>query len=186
MLSDSTDLTLLLSEVGKGNRTVINEIFPIVYNELRRIASKYLYQEYGERTMQTTELVHEAYLKIIGHNNVSLDNKAHFFGIAANAMRQLLVDFARKKSAVKRGENPTKISLLEGMVVYSDNDQKIIELDNALQKLSEVDERLSKIVELRFFGGLNITETAEVLNCSVSTVKREWGLARAWLYRELK
>lgn len=186
MNSSSKDLTLLLSEVSRGNKDVINEIFPIVYNELRKIASRYLYQEYAERTIQTTELVHEAYLKIIGGENVSLENKSHFFGIAANAMRQLLVDLARKKNAEKRGGgNLTKITLMEGKVIFNEFDDKILDLDEALKKLVLVDERLSKIVELRFFAGLNVEETANVLDCSVSTVKREWSLARAWLYREL-
>jgi RNA polymerase sigma-70 factor, ECF subfamily len=181
----SNDLTLLLSEVSKGNRTVINEIFPIVYNELKKIASAYLYKEYEGRTIQTTELVHEAYLKIMGGNNISIENRAHFFGIAANAMRQLLVDFARKRNAMKRGGNQTKISLIDGLIVIGEFDDKIIDLDTALEKLNKIDERLSKIVELRFFAGLNIEETAEVLDCSPTTVKREWGLARAWLLREI-
>ena len=185
MQSSPKDLTFLLAEVSQGNKNVINEIFPIVYNELRKIASSYLYHEYGERTIQTTELVHEAYLKIIGSQNIAIENKAHFFGIAANAMRQLLVDFARKRNAEKRGGNQTKFSLLEGVVIFGEDDEKILELDDALKKLAEVDDRLSKVVELRFFAGLNVEETANALNCSPATVKREWSLARAWLYREL-
>ncbi len=185
MQPSSNDLTLILAEISNGNKSVINEIFPIVYNELKKIASKYLFYEHGERTIETTELVHEAYLKLMGNESVSLENRAHFFGIAANAMRQLLVDFARKRNSLKRGGNHTKISLMEGLVVFSEHDDKIIELDSALEKLSAVDERLSKIVELRFFAGLNHEETAAVLNCSVATVKREWSLARAWLFREL-
>lgn len=185
MQSSPKDLTLLLSEVSRGNKTAINEIFPIVYNELRKIASKYLFREYGERTIQTTELVHEAYLKIIGGENISFENKSHFFGIAANAMRQLLVDLARKRNAEKRGGSHTRISLVDGLLISTEHDEKILELDDALKKLSEVDERLSKIVELRFFAGLNVEETANVLDCSASTVKREWSLARAWLFREL-
>jgi len=183
--SSPKDLTLLLSELSKGNKNVINEIFPIVYNELRKLASRYLYQEYGERTIQTTELVHEAYLKIIGSENIALENKSHFFGIAANAMRQLLVDFARKRNTEKRGGNQTKISLSEGAVIFGEYDEKILELDDAMKKLTGFDERLSKVVELRFFAGLNVDETANVLDCSPSTVKREWSLARAWLFREL-
>lgn len=185
MQSPQKDLTLLLAELSNGNKEVINEIFPVVYNELRKLASNYLYYEYGERTIQTTELVHEAYLKIIGGGNISPENKSHFFGIAANAMRQLLVDFARRRNAEKRGGNHTKISLLEGVVILSEYDEKILDLDEALNKLTEVDERLSKVVELRFFAGLNVEETANALNCSPATVKREWSLARAWLYREL-
>ena len=185
MQSSSNEITLILSELSKGNRSAINEIFPVVYNELKKIASKYLFYEHGERTIETTELVHEAYLKLMGKESVSLENRAHFFGIAANAMRQLLVDFARKRNSLKRGGNHTKISLLEGLIVFSEHDDKIIELNSALEKLSAVDERLSKIVELRFFAGLNHEEIASVLNCSIATVKREWSLARAWLFREL-
>ncbi len=184
--SSPNELTLLLSEVSKGNKTVINKIFPIVYNELRRIASRYLYEEYGERTLQTTELVHEAYLKIIGSENISLENRAHFFGIAANAMRQLLIDFARRRKAEKRGGNLTRISLVDGLIVVDEYDDKILELDSALNKLVKIDERLCKVVELRFFSGLNVDETAKVLECSPATIKREWSLAKAWLYKELK
>lgn len=179
------DLTLLLAEMNKGNRDVINEIFPIVYNELRKLASTYLYREYEERTIQTTELVHEAYLKIIGGENISPQNKSHFFGIAANAMRQLLVDFARKRNTEKRGGNRTKISLSEGALIFGEYNEKILDLDEALKRLAEFDERLSKVVELRFFAGLNVEEAAEVLSCSPATIKREWSLARAWLFREL-
>ncbi len=184
--SSPNELTLLLSEVSKGNKTVINKIFPIVYNELRRIASRYLYEEYGERTLQTTELVHEAYLKIIGSENISLENRAHFFGIAANAMRQLLIDFARRRKAEKRGGNLTRISLVDGLIVVDEYDDKILELDSALNKLVNIDERLCKVVELRFFSGLNVEETAKVLECSPATIKREWSLAKAWLFKELK
>jgi RNA polymerase sigma factor (TIGR02999 family) len=179
------DLTLLLSELNSGNKSVINKIFPVVYNELRKIASAYLYKEYNQRTIQTTELVHETYLKIIGSTNLSMQNRSHFFGIAANAMRQLLVDFARKRNSEKRGGNVTKVSLVDGKVVFGEFDDKILDLDEALKKLALVDERLSKIVELRFFAGLNVEETAQALECSPSTVKREWSLARAWLFREL-
>jgi RNA polymerase sigma factor (TIGR02999 family) len=184
--SSPNELTLLLEEASKGNKTVINKIFPIVYNELRKIASKYLYKEYGERTIQTTELVHEAYIKIMGGSNISLENRSHFFGIAANAMRQLLVDFSRKRNAEKRGgQNHTRISLVEGILIFNEYEDKILDIDNALKKLFKIDEGLSKIVELRFFAGLNIEETANVLGCSSSTVKREWNLAKAWLLREL-
>jgi RNA polymerase sigma factor (TIGR02999 family) len=181
----SKDLTLLLAELKKGNKDVINEIFPVVYNELRKLASNYLYHEYEERTIQTTELVHEAYLKIIGAESISPQNRSHFFGIDANAMLQLLVDFARKRNTEKRGGNMTKISLSEGAVIFGGYDEKILDLDEALKKLAEFDDRLSKVVEMRFFAGLNVEETANVLNCSPATVKREWSLARAWLFREL-
>lgn len=172
--------------MNSGNKDVINEIFGIVYKELKRIASKYLFEEYGERTIQTTELVHEAYIKIIGAENISIENRSHFFGIASNAMRQLLVDFARKKHAEKRGgNNNVRVTLVDGLEIYSENHLKIIELDDALKKLAIMDERLSKIVELRYFTGLNIEETAAAMDCSTATVKREWSLARAWLFKEM-
>jgi RNA polymerase sigma factor (TIGR02999 family) len=184
--SSPKELTLLFSEMNSGNKDVINEIFSIVYKELKKIASKYLYEEYGERTIETTELVHEAYIKIIGAENVSIENKSHFFGIASNAMRQLLVDFARKRNAEKRGwNNHARVTLVDGLEIYSDNDLKIIELDDALKKLALVDERLCKIVELRYFAGLNIDETAAAIDVSPATVKREWSLARAWLFKEM-
>ena len=177
--------TSLLINVSSGDKEALNRFLPMVYNELRRLASGYLRAEYGSRTIQTTELVHEAYIKLIGGQNISWQNKAHFFGIAANSMRQILVDLARKRKSQKRGGNQTKISLFEGLIIMDDSDDKLLALDEALKKLETLDERLSKVVELRYFSGLTINETAEVLNTSASTVKREWNLAKAWLYREL-
>ncbi len=175
----------LLTNVCSGNREALDEFLPLVYNELRRLASNYLRAEYGNRTIQTTELVHEAYIKLIGGQDISWQNKAHFFGIAANSMRQILVDLARKRKSLKRGGNQTKVSLFDDLVIMDESDEKLLALDEALKKLETLDERLCKIVELRYFSGLTIEETAEVLSTSSSTVKREWNLAKAWLYREL-
>jgi len=179
------DLTLLLSELSKGNKNVINEIFPVVYKELKKISSKYLNEEYRKNTMQTTELVHEAYIKLIGSKNITWQSKAHFFGIAAKTMRQILVDHARHRKALKRGGGDINITLGETSVIVNESDQ-IIALDDALQRLEKVEERTSKIVELRYFSGLSIEETAEVLSISPATVKRDWTFAKAWLYRELQ
>jgi len=164
---------------------VLVEILPLVYNELRRISSKYLREERRKHTFQTTELVHEAYLKLIGNENLSWKNRAHFFGIAARSMRQILVDHARKRKAVKRGSGETKLSLEEAATISSENDEEILALDNALNKLESLDERSGKVVEMRFFSGLTIEETAEALNISPSTAKRDWNFAKAWLYREI-
>jgi len=184
--SSQTDVTLLLNELQSGNKETINKILPIVYNELRKLASKYLDKEYGNRTIQTTELVHEAYLKLIGGSEVSWQNRAHFFGLAANSMRQILVDYARRRNARKRGEGKDNISLDDAPTVSVQMDDQILALDEALQKLETVDERSCKIVELRYFSGLTIEETAEFLEISPATTKRDWNFAKAWLYREMK
>lgn len=182
--NQENNATLLVS-VGQGDKEALNKFLPLVYNELRKLASNYLHAEYGNRTIQTTELVHEAYIKLIGGKNISWQNKAHFFGIAANSMRQILVDMARKRKSQKRGGNRTKISLFEDLIIMDDGDDKLLALDEAMKKLELLDEKLCKIVELRYFSGLTISETAEVLNTSASTIKREWNVAKAWLYREL-
>jgi len=185
MNNSEHNITRLLNDVNSGDQAAINQLLPVVYCELKIIASKYLSAEHGSRTIQTTDLVHEAYLKLIGSQKISWQNRAHFFGIAANSMRQILVDLARKRKAAKRGGDETKISLSEGIVVMDETDDKLIALDEALNKLAEFDQRLSKIVELRFFSGLTIEETSAVLNLSDSTIKREWNVAKAWLHREL-
>jgi RNA polymerase sigma factor (TIGR02999 family) len=181
-----TDITLLLDDFRNGRKEIINQLLPVVYKELRRLASRYLRKEYNNRTIQTTELVHEAYLKLAGSSDIAANNRAQFFGIAANSMRQILVDYARKKHAVKRGGDFARITLYEDIVLTEGDNDRIIAIDNALTKLGDIDERLCRIVELRFFSGLSIDETAEVMNISASTVKREWALAKAWLFRELE
>jgi RNA polymerase sigma factor (TIGR02999 family) len=186
MKTSNTEVTLLLNELQSGNRETINKILPIVYNELRKLASKYLSKEYSNRTIQTTELVHEAYLKLIGSTNISWQNRAHFFAIAANAMRQILVDNARKRNANKRGDRENKISLDEAPTISVQTDEQILSLDDALKKLQTVDERSCKIVELRYFSGLTIEETSEFLEISPATTKRDWNFAKAWLYREMQ
>jgi len=180
------NLTILLNELSEGNNLAIEQILPLVYDELRKISSKYLKDEYRNHTFQTTELVHEAYLKLIGNQKISWQSRAHFFGIAAKTMRQILVDYARKRKAQKRGKGKTKLSLDDAQFVAGESDEQILALDEALKKLENVEERSSKIVELRYFSGLTIEETAELLNISAATVKRDWQFAKAWLYREIQ
>ena len=180
------NITLMLNELSNGNTVVIDKILPLVCDELRRISSKYLSDEYRQHTFQTTELVHEAYLKLVGNQQISWESRAHFFGIAAKTMRQILIDYARKRKAQKRGSGKTKISLDDAQLVTGESEDQILALDEALTKLETVEKRLSKIVELRYFSGLTIKETAELLNISAATVKRDWQFAKTWLYREIQ
>lgn len=179
------NITLLLESCSNGNKNAVNELLPIVYNELRKISSKYLHDEYRNHTLQTTELVHEAYIKLVGGQEINWQNRAHFFGIAANSMRQILVDYARKRNSQKRGEGKTHVSLDDAEDMIFSSEEDIIALDEALKKLEAIEERSSKIVELRYFSGLTIEETANVLNISPATAKRDWNFAKAWLYREI-
>jgi RNA polymerase sigma factor (TIGR02999 family) len=180
------NITLMLNDLSNGNTIVIEQILPLVYDELRKISSKYLSDEYRKHTFQTTELVHEAYIKLIGNQSISWQSRAHFFGIAARTMRQILVDYARKRKSLKRGSGKTEFSLDDTQIVAGESDEQILALDEALKKLENVEERSSKIVELRYFSGLTIDETAKLLNISAATVKREWQFAKAWLYREIQ
>ncbi|QQS35949.1 MAG: sigma-70 family RNA polymerase sigma factor [Ignavibacteriales bacterium] len=185
MQNSQIHITKLLNDYSNGNKLVLAEILPLVYNELRRISSKYLREEHRNHTLQTTELVHEAYLKLIGDENISWESRAHFFGIAAQSMRQILVDHARKRNSKKRGDGEQKISLDDSPTLLVESDEQIIALDDALKKLEAIDSRSGKIVEMRFFSGLSIEETAKALNISTSTAKRDWNFAKAWLYREI-
>lgn len=180
------NITLLLEDCIKGKKGAVDELLPHVYNELKKISSKYLHDEYRNHTLQTTELVHEAYIKLVGNQNISYENRAHFFGIAAKSMRQILVDYARKRNALKRGSGEIKLSIDEVPVMSEISDEKILALDSALIKLENVEERYIRIVELRYFSGLSIEETAEVLQVSPGTIKRDWSFAKAWLYREIQ
>jgi RNA polymerase sigma factor (TIGR02999 family) len=180
------NITQLLNEISEGNNIAIEQVLPIVYDELHRISSKYLSAEYRRHTLQTTELVHEAYLKLVGNLEISWESRAHFFGIAAQSMRQILVDYARSRKSQKRGEGKTNFSLDDAPIVSNETDEQILALDEALTRLKSVEERSSKIVELRYFSGLTIDETAEILNLSPATVKRDWNFAKAWLYREIQ
>jgi RNA polymerase sigma factor (TIGR02999 family) len=178
------DITRLLHQLRGGGSSALEQLLPLVYEELRRLASIYLQKEYGHRTIQTTELVHEAYLRLAG-SDVSWENRAHFFGIAAHSMRQILVAQARTRNAEKRGGGFTRVSLAEDILVSDPTDDRLLALDDALTRLAAFDERLSRIIELRFFAGLSIEETAEALRFSPATIKREWIIAKAWLHREI-
>ena len=180
------NITQLLQELHSENSDAIESLTPILYDELRILAAKYLRGEYGKRTIQTTELVHEAYLKLIGGENLTLENRRDFFCIAANSMRQILVDNARKRNALKRGGGVTKIYLDEAPAISAEINDEILALDEALARLAAFDKRLCRVVELKYFSGLKIEEIAEALSISPTTVKRDWNIAKAWLYRELK
>lgn len=180
-----SEITKLLADYTNGNREVLDELLPLVYNELRRLAHSYLTREREGLTLQTTALVHEAYLKLIDQHSVDFRNRAQFFALSAQAMRRILLDNARRHTAEKRG-NGNKISLEDSAELPIDANENLLALDMALQELEKFDAQQAKIIELRYFGGLTIEETAEVLKISPATVKREWTLARAWLYEKVK
>ena len=179
------DVTGLLVNWSNGDQQALEELMPLVYGELRRLAKAYLRRERSDHTLQSTALVNEAFLRLVNQRNVQWKNRAHFFGIAAQLIRRILVDHARAHQADKRGAGAFKLSLDEAIGVPEKQDLDLVALDDALQKLSELDPQQGRIVELRFFAGLSIEETGEVLGVSPATVKREWSTARAWLYREL-
>jgi len=178
------EVTKLLDKYRSGNREVLDELLPLVYNELRRLAHSYLTRERQDITLQTTALVHEAYLKLIDQHSVNFQNRAQFFALSATAMRRILLDNARKHISAKRGKG-AKVSLEDAAEISVDVNEQLIELDSALQELEVFDAQQAKIIELRYFGGLKIEETAEVLKISPATVKREWTIARAWLYQRM-
>lgn len=185
MPTDFDNVTQLLIDWSSGNQQALEELLPLIYNELRHLAHNFLYRERRGHTLQTTALVHEAYLKLIDQKDARWQNRAHFFAIAAQAMRRILIDSARRHTAEKRGGPQEKISLDEAPDLSLEPDKNLIALDEALTRLHEIDPQQSRIVELRYFGGLTIEETAEVTKISTATVKREWTMARAWLHQEL-
>ncbi len=187
MAENTPDITELLQDWSAGQREALDAIVPLVYDELRRQAHHYLRRERREHTLQTTALVNEAYLKLVEQNRVVWQNRAHFFGIAANLMRRILVDHAKTKHRVKRGGSTENLPLEEAFYVAAaeDNEVDLLSLDKALNELAEIDEQQARIVELRYFSGLSIAETAEVMRISAATVKRDWQMAKAWLHHEL-
>jgi RNA polymerase sigma factor (TIGR02999 family) len=178
-------LTRLLIGWSDGNKEALDELMPLVYDELRRLAAAYLRRERPDHTLQSGALVSEAYLRLIDQSRVRWKNRAHFFGVAAQMMRRILVDHARNRVAMKRGAGATLISINDAIVGKDMQNLDLIALDDALTKLAGFDEQQSKIVELRFFGELSIEETAEVLGISPATVKRDWAVAKAWLFRQM-
>jgi RNA polymerase sigma factor (TIGR02999 family) len=163
----------------------LDKLMPAVYDELHRQAARYLRREQPGHTLQTTALIHEAYVRLVDQHNVQWQNRAHFFGVAAQMMRRILVDHARTKKRAKRGGSDIRISLNDATVAVKGQDLDVIEVDEALTRLAKIDEQQSRVVELRFFSGLTVEETAEVMGISPATVKREWSMAKAWLHREL-
>ncbi|HEU4786588.1 MAG TPA: sigma-70 family RNA polymerase sigma factor [Gemmatimonadaceae bacterium] len=178
-------MTELLVRWRAGDAQALDSLIPLVYEELRRLAQHYLRRERANHTLQSTALVHEAYVRLVGQNPPALKNRAHFFGIAARLMREILVDHARSQRTAKRGGAACTLALDEALKVPGPTDVDVLLLDDALDELARLDERQSRIVELRFFSGLSIDETADVMSISPATVSREWTTARAWLHREM-
>jgi len=179
-------ITVLLEQWGRGDQQALEQLTPLVYSELHRLASQYLRRERLDHTLQSTALVNEAYLKLAGQHSMRWQSRAHFFGIAAQLIRRILVDYARSRYAEKRGSSATKLSLEEITEPAPVRDLDLIALDDALEDLAKIDARQSRVVELRFFAGLSVEETAEILQLSPATVKREWTAAKAWLFRQLR
>jgi RNA polymerase sigma factor (TIGR02999 family) len=185
-LPEPAELTQLLEECRQGNQEALDRVMPVVYGELQALARRHLRRERPDHTLQSTALVHEAYLKLVDQRHVQWQNRAHFFAIAAQQMRRILVDHARRRKRAKRGSAVTRITLVEGLAASEPLDVDTIALDEALAALERLDAQQGRIVELRFFGGLTIEETADVMGTSAGTVKREWRIAKAWLYRHMQ
>lgn len=183
--SADSDVTRLLRAWSEGNEEALDRLAPLVYRELHRIAGRMMSGERLNHTLQTTALVNEAYLRLVDAQQVNWQDRAHFFALSARVMRRILVDYARSRKSQKRGAGQFCIELEEGLTAGSSPEANLLELDDALNRLAALDQRKSQVVELRFFGGLNLEETAEALKVSAKTVQRDWDLARAWLYREM-
>ncbi|MFL6228568.1 MAG: sigma-70 family RNA polymerase sigma factor [Pyrinomonadaceae bacterium] len=184
--SSPHEVTRLLVQLTDGDHDALDALLPLVYAELRRLAASYLRRERDGHTLQPTALVHEAYLRLIDQTQVRWQNRAHFFGVAAQMMRRILVDHARSQQAEKRGGDVQKFSLDENIDVSGERASDLVPLDEALERLAEIDPTKSRVVELRFFGGLSVEETAEVLGVSAPTVKRQWRMAKAWLFGQVQ
>ena len=179
------NVTEMLRDWRNGDQEALEKLIPVVYDELRRQAANYLRRERPGHTLQTTALIHEAYLRLINQQNIEWQNRAHFYAIAARLMREILVDHARKRQASKRGGSDIKVPLEEAMVVSPERSVDLVALDEALTRLAAIDAQQSRIVELRYFSGLSVEETAEVMAVSSRTVKRDWNVAKAWLRHQL-
>jgi RNA polymerase sigma-70 factor, ECF subfamily len=178
-------VTELLKAWSNGEQEALKQLMPLVYNELHRLAHRYMGRERHGHTLQSTALVHEAYNRLINLKDMSWQNRAHFFGVSAQMMRRILVDYARSRRFSKRGGEWRQVPLNEAVVVFRDQRTDIVALDDALRDLADIDPRKARVVELRFFGGLSSKETAEVLHVSAETVLRDWRLAKVWLLRQL-
>lgn len=186
MRPSEADVTALLSELAKGNQTAAEKLIPLVYDELKRLARAHMRRERPDHTLQTTALVHEAYLKLVRQEEVHWQGRSHFFGIAAQVMRRILIDHARGHLRKKRGGADIVLPLDEVVALSPEHSQELVRLDEALDRLATLDSRQSRIVELRFFGGMSVEETASYLGISAKTVKRDWALAKAWLHAEVR
>jgi RNA polymerase sigma factor (TIGR02999 family) len=184
-LDTKLEVTELLQKWSAGDAVALEELTPVIYAELHRIAKRYMNRERENHTLQTTALVNEAYMRLIDWKTARWENRAHFFGVSAQLMRRILVDFARKRPKISIGEAVRYVSLEEAFTVTTEKTADLVALDEALNELAKFDERKARIVELKFFGGLTVEETAEVIKVAPVTVMREWQKAKAWLYREL-
>lgn len=185
-MTGKSDVTQLLNKAQSGDKESLDKLLPLIYDELRRVAANQLRAERENHTLQATALVHEAYLRLLEQHEVDWQNRAHFFSIAAEMMRRILVNYAVQRNAKKRGDGVTRISLDDAISFSNDKeDLDLVSLDTSLKRLTQLDETQARIVELRFFGGLTVEEVAEVLGISESTVKREWKMAKAWLKTQL-
>jgi RNA polymerase sigma-70 factor, ECF subfamily len=183
---NSEQITGLLKDWSEGNQAAFDQLMPLVYDELHRQAARYLRKERAGHTLQTTALIHEAYLKLLGHTQIEWQNRTHFFALASTAMRRILVDYARERNREKRGGSRENVPLDEGLQI-SANEKSVdlIALDEALERLEKLDARQARVVELRYFSGLSLDQTAEVLGVSRATVRSDWSFAKVWLLREL-
>lgn len=186
MADDSHQITLLLLDWSKGDEYALEQLMPLVYGELRRMARNYMRHQPSGHTLQTTDLIHEAYLKVAGGGERNWQSRNHFFGVAAKAMRHILVDYARSKNNQKRGGWQERVTLADNMRVTNQSPEEMVALDEALNRLEILDARKVRVVEMKFFAGLNVAEMAAVLKVSPETVKRDWRFAQTWLLRELE
>ena len=185
MAAAASQVTGLLAAVQRGDDAAVNQLIPVVYEELRRLAKRHMAGQRRGHTLQTADLVNEAYLKLVNVQETGWKDRIHFFAVASRAMRSVLVDYARRRGYAKRGGNPVRVSLSEADQRSEEKSAEVIAVDEALSGLAALDPRKSRIVELRYFGGLSVEETAGLLGLSARTIKREWRWARAWLHREL-
>ena len=183
--SKPSEVTRLLRQLDTGDRSGVDELFAAVYQQLRNLAAQFFRSEPKENTLQPTALVHEAYMKLVGQTHADWQGRTHFFAVAAQAMRRILVDHARRRRAAKRGGNRHRIALDDNLVIESNRDEDLLALEDALTKLTKLDPRQAQMTELRFFGGLSVAEVAKVMGISTRSVEREWTMVRAWLRREL-
>ncbi len=184
-MTSTGGVTQMLEDIGEGDSNAADRLLPLVYDELRQLAREHLAQERPDHTLQATALVHEAYLRLVDSDSIKARSRGHFFALAARAIRRILIDHARHTNTLKRGGAGCKLSLEQSPPLTFDADVDFLELDDAMRQLAEVEPRYAQIVELRFFGGMRFGEIAELLDISQRTIRREWRIARAWLYRAL-